>query len=91
MLNYPATAVAMLANHLGARGESLQLALILSGITEAVAVSPGDHVSLRIQGLGGVSIRCLNREIFSLNIRIAPCPLPYCTSSKAARLNKKVG
>jgi 2-oxo-3-hexenedioate decarboxylase len=49
VLNHPATAVAMLANHLGARGESLPAgALILSGgITEAVAVSPGDHVSLR--------------------------------------------
>lgn len=59
VLNHPATAVAMLANHLGARGESLPAgALILSGgITEAVAVSLGDHVSLRIQGLGGVSIR----------------------------------
>jgi 2-oxo-3-hexenedioate decarboxylase len=59
VLNHPATAVAMLANHLGARGEELPAgSVILSGgITEAVAVAPGDHVSLSIQNLGSTSVR----------------------------------
>lgn len=59
VLGHPAAAVAMLANHLGARGEEIPAGtLILSGgITEAVAVGPGDHVTLRIQGLGSVSLR----------------------------------
>jgi 2-oxo-3-hexenedioate decarboxylase len=49
----------MLANHLGARGEEIPAGtLILSGgVTEAVPVAPGDHVSLRVQGLGSVSVR----------------------------------
>jgi len=59
VLGHPAAAVAMLANHLGARGEEIPAgSLILSGgITEAVAVQAGDNVSLKIQELGGVSIR----------------------------------
>ena len=59
VLGHPATAVAMLANHLGARGQSLPAgSVVLSGgITEAVAVAAGDHVSLRVQGAGSTSIR----------------------------------
>ena len=59
VLGHPATAVAMLANHLGARGESLPAgSVVLSGgITEAVAVAAGDHVHLRVQGAGSTSIR----------------------------------
>jgi 2-oxo-3-hexenedioate decarboxylase len=59
VLGHPAAAVAMLANHLGARGQEIPAGtLILSGgVTEAVAVRPGDHVSLRVQGLGSVSLR----------------------------------
>lgn len=59
VLGHPAAAVAMLANHLGARGLELPAGcLILSGgITEAVAVNAGDHVHLRIQDLGSVSLR----------------------------------
>jgi len=59
VLNHPATAVAELANHLGQRGECLPAgAVILSGgITEAVSVAAGDHVSLRIQSLGSTSLR----------------------------------
>ena len=59
VLGHPATAVAMLANHLGERGEEIPAgSLILSGgITEAVAVKAGDHVNLRIQGLGSVGLR----------------------------------
>jgi 2-oxo-3-hexenedioate decarboxylase len=59
VLGHPAAAVAMLANHLGARGQEIPAgSLILSGgVTEAVAVEAGDHVSLRIQDLGSVSLR----------------------------------
>ncbi|HDR8990751.1 TPA: 2-oxo-3-hexenedioate decarboxylase [Burkholderia vietnamiensis] len=59
VLGHPAAAVAMLANHLGKRGQELPAgSLILSGgITEAVAVQAGDAVCLRIQNLGSVSVR----------------------------------
>ena len=59
VLGHPAAAVAMLANHLGARGEEIPAgSLILSGgITEAVAVARGDHVTLRAQNLGSVSCK----------------------------------
>jgi len=57
VLGHPAAAVAALVNHLGARGEEVPAGtLILSGgITEAVAVKPGDHINLRVQGMGSVS------------------------------------
>jgi 2-oxo-3-hexenedioate decarboxylase len=59
VLGHPAAAVAALANHLGARGEEIPAGtLILSGgVTEAVAVKPGDHVNLRVQHLGSVSMK----------------------------------
>lgn len=59
VVGHPAAAVAMLANHLGARGEEIPAgSMILSGgVTEAVAVGPGDHVSLRMQDMGSVSLR----------------------------------
>lgn len=59
VLGHPAAAVAMLANHLGARGESIPAgSLVLSGgITEAVAVAAGDHVTLRVQHMGSTSLR----------------------------------
>ncbi|MDE1947501.1 MAG: 2-oxo-3-hexenedioate decarboxylase [Burkholderiales bacterium] len=59
VLGHPAAALAMLANHLGARGESIPAGtLILSGgITEAVAVHAGDHVCLRMQGMGSTGLR----------------------------------
>lgn len=59
VLGHPAAAVAMLANHLGRRGQEIPAgSLILSGgVTEAVAVAAGDHVSLRVQGMGSVSLR----------------------------------
>ena len=59
VLGHPAAAVAMLVNHLGRRGQSLPAgSLVLSGgATEAVAVRAGDHVSLRVQGMGSVSVR----------------------------------
>jgi 2-oxo-3-hexenedioate decarboxylase len=59
VLGHPAAAIAMLANHLGERGQELPAgALILSGgITEAVAVQAGDSVTLRMQGMGSVGMR----------------------------------
>ena len=59
VLGHPAAAIAMLANHLGARGEEIPAGtMILSGgVTEAVAVNAGDHVNLRIQSLGSVNVR----------------------------------
>lgn len=59
VLGHPAAAVAALANHLGRRGRGIPAgALILSGgATEAVAVAPGDHVVLRVQGMGQVGLR----------------------------------
>lgn len=59
VLSHPAAAVAMLANHLGRRGQEIPAgAVILSGgVTEAVSVEAGDHVCLRVQNLGSVSLR----------------------------------
>ena len=59
VLGHPAAAVALLVNHLGRRGKSLPAgSLVLSGgITEAVAVNAGDNVTLRVQGMGSVSVR----------------------------------
>lgn len=59
VLGHPASAIAMLANHLGNRGEEIPAgSLILSGgITEAVAVKAGDSVCLRVQGMGSVGMR----------------------------------
>lgn len=59
VLGHPAAAIAALANHLGTRGEEIPAGtMILSGgVTEAVAVAPGDQVSLRVQALGFVSAR----------------------------------
>lgn len=59
VLGHPAAALAMLANHLGARDEEVPAGtLVLSGgITEAVAVQPGDAVTLRVQGMGQTSLR----------------------------------
>ena len=59
VLGHPAAAIAMLANHLGQRGQAIPAGtLILSGgVTEAVPVKAGDHVNLRLQGLGSVSLR----------------------------------
>jgi len=58
VLGHPAAAVAALANHLGRRGQEIPAgAVVLSGgVTEAISVEPGDHVGLRIQHLGSVSL-----------------------------------
>lgn len=59
VLGHPAAAVAALANHLGRRGQEIPAgSMILSGgVTEAVAVAAGDSITLRVQGMGSVSLR----------------------------------
>jgi 2-oxo-3-hexenedioate decarboxylase len=60
VVGHPAAAVAMLVNHLAARGEALPAgAVVLSGgITEAVAIAPGDQMRLRVQSVGELAFRC---------------------------------
>ncbi|WP_119157420.1 2-oxo-3-hexenedioate decarboxylase [Caldimonas tepidiphila] len=59
VLGHPLTAVVMLANHLGARGQELPAGsfVMTGGVTEAIAVQAGDHVNVRFQDLGSVSMR----------------------------------
>ncbi len=59
VLGHPADAVAMLVNILGELGETLPAGsfVMSGGITEAVAVRPGDNVVARFQELGSVSVR----------------------------------
>lgn len=59
VLGHPAAAVAMMANHLGARGQEIPAGsfIMTGGVTEAIAVQAGDHVSVRFQDLGQVSMR----------------------------------
>jgi 2-oxo-3-hexenedioate decarboxylase len=59
VLSHPAAAVAMLANHLGARGEEIPAgSLVFSGsIIDAVPVEAGDSVTLRMQGMGSTGVR----------------------------------
>ncbi len=59
VLNHPAAAVALIANLLARRDEKLRAGDIVmtGGVTEAVPVKAGDHVRLRVQDLGSVSIR----------------------------------
>ncbi|MDR2853240.1 MAG: 2-oxo-3-hexenedioate decarboxylase [Burkholderiaceae bacterium] len=59
VLGHPAAAVAMLVNHLGARGQELPAGSLVmtGGVTEAIAVQAGDHINVRVQELGSVSLR----------------------------------
>ncbi len=59
VLGHPAAAVAALANHLATLGEEVPAGAVIltGGITEAVPVKAGDHVAVRIQHLGAVSLR----------------------------------
>jgi 2-oxo-3-hexenedioate decarboxylase len=56
VLGHPAEAIAMLANMLARRGQSVKAGdIILSGgVTAAVMLSPGDFVSAKVDGLGTV-------------------------------------
>ena len=59
VLGHPAAAVAMLANHLGARGQEIPAGsfIMTGGVTEAIAVQAGDQVAVRFQDLGSVAMR----------------------------------
>ena len=59
VLGNPLAAVAMLANHLGARGQEIPAGtfIMTGGVTEAITVNPGDNVNVRFQDLGTVSMR----------------------------------
>ena len=59
VLGHPAAAVAMMANHLGERGQEIAAGsfIMTGGVTEAIAVAAGDNVTVRFQDLGSVSMR----------------------------------
>ena len=59
VLGHQATAIAMLANHLGARGQEIPAGtfIMTGGVTEAIPVKKGDNVNVRFQDLGNVSFR----------------------------------
>jgi 2-oxo-3-hexenedioate decarboxylase len=59
VLGHPAWSLAMLANLLAQREQVIPAGtfVMTGGITEAVAVKPGDHFMARLQGLGSLSIR----------------------------------
>lgn len=59
VLGNPLAAVAMLANHLGARGQEIPAGtfIMTGGVTEAILVKAGDNVAVRFQDLGTVSMR----------------------------------
>lgn len=59
VLGHPAEAIAMLVNILAELGEDLPAGsfVMSGGITEAVAVKPGDSIVARFQELGSVSMR----------------------------------
>jgi 2-oxo-3-hexenedioate decarboxylase len=62
VLGHPAQAIAMLVNILAEQGQSLPAGsfVMSGGITEAVAVKPGDCITARFQDLGSVSMRFID-------------------------------
>lgn len=62
VLGHPAEAIAMLVNILAELGEELPAGsfVMSGGITEAVAVKPGDSIVARFQDLGSVSMRFID-------------------------------
>ena len=59
VLGNPAESVAMLANMLGERGEEIPAGtfVMTGGVTAAVAVQPGDCISVRYHDLGSLTMR----------------------------------
>jgi 2-oxo-3-hexenedioate decarboxylase len=59
VLGHPAAAIAMMANHLGARGQEIPAGtfIMTGGVTEAIPVQAGDNILVRFQDLGSVSMR----------------------------------
>ena len=59
VMGHPLAAVAMLVNHLGARGQELPAGtfVMTGGVTEAIGVKAGDSVNVRFQDIGSVAMR----------------------------------
>ena len=59
VLGNPLVAVAMLANHLSARGQNIPAGtfIMTGGVTEAILVQAGDHIAVQFHDLGTVSMR----------------------------------
>jgi 2-oxo-3-hexenedioate decarboxylase len=59
VLGNPLAAVAMMANHLGQRGQHIPAGtfVMTGGVTEAILVKAGDSVAVRFQDLGTVAMR----------------------------------
>ena len=58
VLGNPLAAVAMLANHLGARGQEIPAGtfIMTGGVTEAISVNPGDKLEGHVDGVGDLTI-----------------------------------
>jgi 2-keto-4-pentenoate hydratase len=54
VLGHPLAAVAMMANHLGERGQEIPAGsfIMTGGVTEAIAVKAGDNVQRALPGPG---------------------------------------
>jgi len=59
VLGHPAESIVMLANMLARKGESIPAGtfIMTGGVTAAVGVERGDHIAVRYQHLGSVSMR----------------------------------
>ena len=59
VLGHPAASVAMLANNLARRGQTIPAGsfIMTGGITAAISVARGDAFTVRVQELGSVSLR----------------------------------
>lgn len=59
VLGHPAESIVMLANMLARKGESIPAGtfIMTGGVTAAVSIARGDHIAVRFQHLGSVSMR----------------------------------
>jgi 2-oxo-3-hexenedioate decarboxylase len=59
VLGNPLAAVAMMADHLAARGQRIPAGtfIMTGGVTEAIPVQAGDHIAVQFHDLGTVSMR----------------------------------
>ena len=59
VLGHPAESVVMLANMLARKGESIPAGtfIMTGGVTAAVSIERGDHIAVRYQDIGSVSMR----------------------------------
>lgn len=61
VVGHPAESVALLANHLGRRGRCLKAGWVVlsGGLTDAVPLAPGSHVTATFAHLGRVGVRAV--------------------------------